>query len=641
MSEFLTFLIAGVVSGAIYAVTATGLVVTYNTTGVFNFAHGATGMLLAFVFWQLWQGWGIPVLVALALVLLVCAPLLGAVVERTMMRHLHGTATGVPLVVTTGLLLLLFGLANSIWNQNTARSLPNFFPNDQVSVGQVSITAEQLITMAVAVVVAVSLRLFFKRTRTGVAMRAVVDDPELAALHGAPPRRLAAYAWMIGTMLAALAGILLAPQTNMNILELTLLVVYGYAAAVVGRLRNLPLTVAGALVLGIANAMAIGYAPPSAVSYITAALPMGLLLLALLVLPQARLAVGRIVRERPPRVLSARQSAVGAAGLVVLSVVLALTLGGTSLNTLGLVLVLGLLGLSLVPLSGYAGQISLCQYTFLGLGCVVMAKVGGGDSVLGVLAAIGVCAACGAVLALPALRLRGLYLALATLAFAVLMDNLFFTSTSVMGQGGTLTVGRPDIFGVRFASERSFIVLVAGVLALCTVGVGALRRSAFGRRLVGMNDSPAACATAGLNLTATKLIVFTLSAGLAGLAGALYGGLEGTVGASQFDFLLSLAFFLALTIAGVASLSGPVVAGVFLAVVPVIASYVPGVPDLLYLAAGAGAISIGRSPNGMARVVSDVADAWRRRRGSPVAAGPPPALSVRGVVDDVGVRSVG
>jgi branched-chain amino acid transport system permease protein len=189
MSEFFTFLVIGVVSASIYAVTAMGLVVTYNTTGVFNFAQGAFGMALAFVFWQLWQGWGVPPVLALAIVLLVLAPLLGALVERTMMRTLHNASVGISIVVTIGLLLLLVGIANSIWSQDTSRTLPSFLPNVQVTIGQVSISGEQLITVGLAVVVAGALRLFFKRTRTGVAMRAVVDDPELAALNGARPPR--------------------------------------------------------------------------------------------------------------------------------------------------------------------------------------------------------------------------------------------------------------------------------------------------------------------------------------------------------------------------------------------------------------------------------------------------------------------
>src|SRR6202034_2356243 len=152
MSEFLTFLVIGVVTASIYAVTAMGLVVTYNTTGVFNFAQGAVGMALAFVFWQLWQGWGVPLLLALAIVLFVLAPLFGALVERTMMRNLHNASVGISIVVTIGLLLLLVGIANSIWNQDTSRTLPSFLPNVQVTIGQVSISGEQLITVGLAVV---------------------------------------------------------------------------------------------------------------------------------------------------------------------------------------------------------------------------------------------------------------------------------------------------------------------------------------------------------------------------------------------------------------------------------------------------------------------------------------------------------
>ena len=175
---------AGIVSGAIYAVTATGLVVTYSTTGVFNFAQGAMGMFLAFVFWQLWQGWNVPVVLALVLTLLVGAPLLGAVVERTMMRTLYGASVGVTLVVTIGLLLLLFGAANAIWSQTVTRTLPTFFESDQITVAGVVITYEQLITVGVAVLAAVGLRILYRRTRVGVAMRAVVDDPELTRTDG-------------------------------------------------------------------------------------------------------------------------------------------------------------------------------------------------------------------------------------------------------------------------------------------------------------------------------------------------------------------------------------------------------------------------------------------------------------------------
>jgi branched-chain amino acid transport system permease protein len=629
VSEFISLVIAGVVTGSIYAVSASGLVVTYNTTGIFNFAHGAVGMVLAYLFWQLWQGWHQSVIVALVVVLFVAAPVLGAVVERVVMRPLYGVSTNIRLAVTLGLLLLLVAGAGSIWNQSNVYNVPEFFNGHQVSLGGVNLSYEQLITIVVAVAAALFLRLFFKRTRTGVAMRAVVDDPGLASLSGAPSGRIASYAWMIGVMFAGLAGVLLAPTTMVQI-NLTELVIFGYAAAVVGRLRSIPLTFLGAMILGISNSLVIGYVPSGAVSDVTEALPMAMLFIVLLVIPEVRLSIGRVVRVRSPRVASARTTVTGSAAVVVVVVILSTFLTGTNLLTMGNALVLALLALSLTLLSGYAGQISLCQYSFLGLGALSMHWVDGGSSVLGVVLAVGLCAAVGAVLALPTLRLRGLYLALATLAFAVLMDNIFFMSNSVFGSSGAVTVGRPDIFGMRFATNRSFDVLIAVVLALCLIGVSALRRGPFGRRLVGMNDSPAACNTVGLNLTVTKLAVFSLSAGLAGLAGALYGGLSTSVGASQFEFLNSILIFAGVTLAGMSVLTGALVTGFFIAVLPVIGLRIPQLSNFPQLLIGVGIVAVGRNPLGIGKLYVDVSHLWQQRQErarAGVGSGPPPAPS--------------
>jgi branched-chain amino acid transport system permease protein len=655
VTEFLELLIAGITFGAIYAVSASGLVVTYNTTGIFNFAHGAMGMVMAYLFWQLWQGWGLPELLSLVITLFAAAPVLGIVVERVVMRPLYGAATSIRLAVTLGLLLVLVAAAGAIWSP-TANSYntPELVNGNPLSVGGITLSWEQLITVAVAIAVAIFLRVFFRRTRTGVAMRAVVDDPNLASLAGAPSGRISAYAWMIGVMFAGLGGILLAPSVQgMNIETLTQLVIYGYAAAVVGRLRSLPMTFLGAMILGVANSMAIGYSPQSVVNDVDAALPMAMLFLVLLFIPEVRLAIGRVVRVRPPRVASARTTLIG--GVVVVAVVVALgaVLSGNNLFTMGDALALSILALSLVPLSGYAGQVSLCQFTFLGIGAVTMHAVDGGGSVIGLLAAVGVCAGVGAVLALPVLRLRGLYLALATLAFAVLMDNVFFQSSSIMGVGGTVTVGRPDVFGMRFTTDRAFDVFLAVILALCLIGVGALRRGRFGRRLVSMNDSPAACSTVGLSLTITKLLVFAFSAGMAGLAGALYGGISTVVGAAQFDFLFSIAIFVGVTLAGVSLLTGAVLAGVFVAVGPVIGAHIPQIPNLTQLLIGFGVVTIGRNPNGIGKFYAEVTDFWNRRQGrggpiadeldSPLPALPAPVAVPAAAMSGAGteVRSVG
>jgi branched-chain amino acid transport system permease protein len=611
MSEFISLLIAGVVTGSIYALSASGLVLTYTTTGFFNFAQGAMGMVLAYLFWQLWQAWHLP---ALALTLLVAAPILGLLVERLVARPLHGAPTSVRLAVMLGLLLLLLGLAGAVWPQTAVYNVPEFFAGDQVTIGGVNLSYEQIITVAIAVAVALGLRLLFRHTRIGVAMRAVVDDPGLASLAGAPSSRIASFAWMIGVAFAGIAGILLAP-TQMVQLQLTELVIFGYAAAVVGRMRSLPLTFLGAIVLGIGESMASGYAPGGSVTYVQAALPMGLLLLALLVSPEVRLTAGRAMRARPPQVAKASTTFIAGAAIVALVALGGVVLTGTNLFTMGNALVLAILALSLVPLSGYGGQVSLCQFTFLGIGALMMHWIDGGSSILGVLAAVGVCAGVGALLALPALRLRGLYLALATLAFAVLMDNVFFTNPSVMGSGGAVSVGRPDIFGMRFSTNRAFDLLLAVVLAVCIIGVGYLRRGPFGRRLVAMNDSSTASATVGMSLTVTKLAAFAFSAAMAGLAGALYGGLSTSIGAASFQWLYSIALFVAITLTGASLLTGAVIAGLFLAIGPVIGSHVPQIPNFTELLIGVGIILVGRNPLGIGRLYAEVSDLWQRVKG--------------------------
>src|ERR1039458_6076827 len=280
MSVFISFLVIGIVTGSIYAVTATGLVVTYNATGVFNFAHGSIGMFLAYIYWQLWQGWGWNPVVALVVVVLLIAPVCALLIERVLMRPLYGSPLNTMIVVTLGLFLVLYGLTSTIWNQTVTRNLPSWFAGDQVSVLGVNLTYEQLITVGCAVGVALTLWLLFKKTRIGVAMRAVVDDPALASLTGARSGRIAGVAWMLGFMLAGLAGILLAPGTGMSIEILSELVIFGYAAAIVGRLRSLPLTFLGAMILGVGESMAVGYVPSSALNDVTAVLPMGLLIIA-------------------------------------------------------------------------------------------------------------------------------------------------------------------------------------------------------------------------------------------------------------------------------------------------------------------------------------------------------------------------
>src|SRR5213076_1193148 len=181
------------------------------------------------------------------------------------------------------------------WDPGVPRVLPKFFAGHTVKVASIVLSYHQIVVVVVAVAVAVGLRAFLYRTRQGMALRAVVDDPNLVALNGAAPARVGQLGWVIGSSLAALAGILLAPLVSLDIILLTLLVINGYAAAMVGRLKSLPLTFAGGIALGLAEAHTIGHLPVKQISQIKPALPIIFLYLVLLFWPQTKLRAGRTV----------------------------------------------------------------------------------------------------------------------------------------------------------------------------------------------------------------------------------------------------------------------------------------------------------------------------------------------------------
>jgi len=614
--ELIAFTIVGVVTGAAYAVAASGLVVTYSTSGIFNIAHGAVGMFMAFVFWQFEMAWHWPTLAALFVTVFVIAPLSGAAIERFLIRRVSDASVATTLVVTIGLMVGLIGLVDTIWPPE-ARVLLPFFGHSGFQLAGVFVTWEDVITVGAALAIAAGLRLFLYRTRTGVTMRAVVDNRPLAGLNGARPAWIGTLSWALGAMLASIAGILIAPELQLSVLPLTLLVVDAYAAAMIGRLRNLPLTFAGALLIGLLQSYAVGYMPSSGIwdsvplQGMRLAIPSILLFVTLLVLPQDKIrgAVSQARRVVRPTAGLAR-SLQGAVLLVLAVVVATRFLDAGDTVDLGTGLALGLIMLSLVPLSGWGGQVSLCQMTFAGLGAFAMARAGGGGSPLGLLAAAGLAGAVGALVALPALRLKGLYLALATMAFAAAMDDMFFPTSTAFTFNGSVAIPRPSIFGLHFTGQRAFVIFLAIVFAVVSVGLLALRRGPFGRVLSAMKDSEAACATLGLNLTLTKLVVFAVSAAIAGFAGALYGGMESVAGATQFEMLQSLPILLLCVVGGVATCSGALCGGIVLGLGPVLQSALPQVGSVTLLGTGLAGVTLGANPDGVMPALYERAAGW-------------------------------
>jgi branched-chain amino acid transport system permease protein len=629
MQEFLAYSIFGLVTAAIYAIAASGLVVTYTTSGIFNLAHGAIGMFGAFVYWQLTIGWGWPVPVALVLVVLVLAPLFGCVLEKYLMRGLDDATEATKLAVTIGVMLSLIGAALWIWDPQVSRPFPAFFVDEKVSVFGVYITYDQILILGLGIACAVGLRILLYRTRIGLDMRAVVDDRNLVLMNGGRPTRASMTSWAVGSMLACLAGILIAPFLQLSVAPLTLLVINAYAAAVIGRLRSLPLTFLGAVIIGLSQSYAVGYLPTSTVVWLESfpgTIPIIILFIALLVLPHQRLRghAARRTRESFP-VPTYALALFGAGLLLVVAGVLALVLPTQPLFSMSQGLGLGIVGLSLVPLLGYGGQISLCQMTFAGFGALVFAHAAGDGNPLWIFAAFGTAALVGAITALPALRLRGLYLALSTAAVAEICDLWLFGLPSVTAFGHTIPLfGDGSVQSARIrlpfintADDRVYLMLLAFVFSAVGIGVVALRRSRYGRILLAMRESPAACAMLGLRLTTVKLTVFSLSAGIAGIGGVLIAGLSTQATPDAFSFFQSLPLLLLVMAGGVGMVSGALFGAVALGLFGALGQASNTFNRVSGLLPGLVGIGLGQQPNGVA---ADIAMGLRARQAKMVAA---------------------
>jgi branched-chain amino acid transport system permease protein len=481
-------------------------------------------------------------------------------------------------------------------------------------------------------------------------MRAVVDNRDLAALNGARPGRTSQFAWALGTSMSAIAGIFLAEElSNLSVETLTLFIVDAFAAAIIGRLKSLPLTYVGGMIIGLSIAFQQNFLTWSGRwSSASFAIPTMILFLALLFLPQARIEGRRITSTVTPRVPSMQRAAVGMLVLFGFILVNAFIWERIGIRNLTLVLLVAFPMLSLVPLTGWSGQISLAQITFVGVGAwafIEFSSSGGqvfgldlfsNGSPWGLLVAALVAVPIGLLMALPALRLQGLYLALATMAFARMSEFVIFDQPEVFGNEGK-RIAPLSIFGFKFnepftllgfhfPADSAYMLFVTAMFCIVGLGVVWLRRGRFGRRLVAMRDSPAACATLGVNLFSTKLAVFGISAAIAGFGGALAGIELGSAGTSNFQMINGLSWLLLLVVGGVAVVSGAVFGGFALQSFVWLTLLFPASVIFEWwqrIGPGLAGIGIGRRPDG---VIPHVGAELRERRAEQQKKRRPPSL---------------
>jgi ABC-type branched-subunit amino acid transport system permease subunit len=574
MSSLLPFVVAGIAQGSVFGLAALGLVVTYKTSGLFNFGHGAVAAVGAYVFYDLRTVHHWPWPVAAVLCLAVLGPLLGLVQER-LAAGLAPVRLAMKVVATVGVVLLVAGITSLKFGASSL-DFPPFLPQDTLSVLGVRVSAAQLITLALSLVVAASLFVLFRVTKIGIAMRGVVDDPTLMGLTGVSPVAVRRSAWVIGSTLAVASGILLAPFTGLDTIQLTLLVVQSFGAAAIGRFTSLPWTFAGGLLIGIGENLLVRFSGDVTwLALAQPALPFMVLFVVLLLSKPAVIAdAGRLRRvvgsSRPPLPPAIQRST------AVVSLVLALlvpSIVGVRTQAFASGLVSATIFLSLGLLVWTSGQVSLCHAGFVAVGATTTGHLLAHHVpwLVAVLLAGLVVVPLGFVIAVPAMRLSGIYLALATLGFGVLLQYLFYNRPFMFGQLGQIAVPRPDAswLGLDPSSDRAYYyVTLVGFLS-ATLVVKSVLRMRLGRLLRGLADSPLALATHGAPVNKVRLLVYGISAFLAGAAGGLSGALAGTASSAAYSYFSSLTLLAVLALYGTrVGVVPALAAGAALSVVP-------------------------------------------------------------------------
>jgi ABC-type branched-subunit amino acid transport system permease subunit len=593
MSSYSLFLILGLGAGATYAILGQGLVLKYRSAGVVDFAHGAVAMFIAYVFLSL-RGFGqleLPVVLiphqislnggagintGLAIAIsLAYAAVLGLVLYVLVYRPLRGAAPLTRVCASVGVMLALEAIAVLNYSTQPVATTP-IFPSAPLSVAGITFPEDRLFFAGVVVIISVALALAYRFTRFGLATRAGAENDRGAALTGISASRVAGQNWVIATVLAGVAGILIAPVASLDPTSYTLFVVPALAAALVGRFQSFWITALAGLLIGcaqseIAKLITVWTWLPQ--QGLGDALPFAVIIAVMAFRSRSVLARGTEAADRNPSVGYPRRplrtaAACFAAGLVLL-LVLSSVLRFAFISSLTVTCV----ALSVVVLTGYVGQVSLAQMSLAGIGGFMLGHLSG-DWGIGFpfsLILAGLCAIpVGLIIGLPALRLRGVNLAVVTLGFATAMDAVVFTSAGFTGGTGGLPIRPARLLGLSLGVSQGggayprviFGVLVLVVVTLLGLLVARLRRSPAGRMLLAIRSNERAAGAAGINVAQGKLMAFALAAFIAGIGGALTGYMQGELTSDSFAAFTSISLLAIVFVAGAGRIAGAVVAGI-------------------------------------------------------------------------------
>jgi ABC-type branched-subunit amino acid transport system permease subunit len=573
VSDVWPFVLAGVTDGAIYALAGLGLVLTFKTSGIFNFAIGAQAAASAYVFHSLRDEAGIPWPLA-ALLVIVLVGMGGSILLERLALHLSDSPAVMKVVATVGLIVLLQSLLTAVYGGTPIPFAP-FLPTASFQVGSINIQASQVITAVLAVVATAGLTTFFRRARLGIAMQAVVDDPRLLSLEGTSPDAVRRAAWAIGSSFVSISGMLVAPQLGIDVNVMLVVFTAAFGAAALAGFSSLTGTLVAAVCIGVtSNVMSSQLASSSSevLSALYTQVPFIALVLAMVSLPRSRFSTSGLAKPRrlsaPAPIPRGALIPLGTVGCCLLASVPFLV-GNAYVNpyTSGLTfaIILGSLGL----LVWTSGQISLCQMAFAAVGATTSAHAqsAGLPWILAIASGAAAALLVGALVAIPSFRLSGIYLAVATFGAGLLFQNLLYRTGLMFGGAQSLAVPRP-----QFArGDRAYYYLVLVFAAAVAVAIVTVRRSRLGRLMRGLGDSPLALDAHGTDTRIVRLYVFCISAVIASIGGSLLASVTQSVNgglAGPFGYFRSVVLIAVLTFCGRRPLVSPLLAAMALAVSP-------------------------------------------------------------------------
>ena len=623
----LQFVIAGLVLGGIYAIASAGLVITYTASGILNFAFGALAYFIARFYYFLHSQWNWAIVPSAVVSILIAAPALGIILYALLFRHLRLSTPLIKVVATIGLLVAIPSLATLIFGNEAIQEAPGLAPQP-VHVFQflgVPVTLDQIIVYICVVLTVVVGAIVLRYTEVGLKVRAMVDSPAMTDLSGTNPTAISVGVWAVSTFFAGLCGVLAAPIIGLDANNFTLLIAASFAAVVAAKLRNLPVAVGVGLLMGVATSLIQRYLPAQSTwtTEIIDAVPFIVIALFLIYSLIRGGRVGEtegwggaldraITPQGESRLAGSTSSLVETASLgsfgryagpvllIAIVAVLPLILGGYWVGLMAQSFAFGIIFLSWTIVTGEGGMLWLCQITFAGVGACTTAQLANhyGWPVLAA-AVIGglIAGAIGAVVGFLSIRLGDLYLALVTLTFGLLMENLIFTLPSFENGGLGLTVNRP-----AFAtSDLRFSYLGLVLFIIVSLFVVNLRRSTTGLALNAARWSDAGARTSGISVVHMKVIAGALAALIAGFGGGLLAMAQTTFQPNQeFETFSGVIWLAVLVTIGIRSNAAALIAGVTFVMAPALTqAYLPSwTNNVLPVLFGLGAISAAKYPDG-------------------------------------------